>query len=134
MAAPPELAHPVMAGIREPERFRISGLYGTAFPLGGELFLTAHHVVENVRSTGELLLLGHGLGTDAPRPGEYRPFLSAEAIVTDAWPELDLAALRVRGVEYGALEWRSTILLKFEAIRSLGYAYGYDVAAGTFTS
>jgi len=47
-----EFAKPVVAIVPVTRQVRGEVLFGTAFPIGGPFFLTAAHVVENIRAAG----------------------------------------------------------------------------------
>jgi hypothetical protein len=75
----------------------IKGLYGTALPLGRDLLLTADHVVANVLAAASRspdFAIGWGTPRQWHTVGGSVPFTPAS--VAARWPEVDLAALRLR--------------------------------------
>ena len=55
-------------------------------------------------------------------------------MVYDSWPDVDLAVLKVRDFDFKALNWISGTLREFEAVRTLGFAFGLDVEEKSLTS
>lgn len=99
------------------------GLYGTAFPLGGRLLLTAEHVVSNVQAVGEIAvgIFGVVAGTQQSISAH------ADAAVVARWPDLDLAALEVSD-SFAPLRWSAAELPMLSPIFATGYALGYSSA------
>jgi hypothetical protein len=94
-------------------------LAGTAFPIGGDLFLTARHVVEYVGKNGGLLVLG--------RPNPSRgDFLAFDASVRADWPGVDLSAVHAPSVNLAPLTWDTQILPLFTRVRSAGFPLAFN--------
>src|SRR6266542_1349729 len=95
------------------------GIAGTTFPIGGDLFLTARHVVESVRESGGQLMLG--------RPNLARgDFFAFPASVSADWPGVDLTALHAPGMNLAPLTWDAQTLPLFTRVRSVGFPMAFD--------
>jgi hypothetical protein len=119
-----DLHLPVFAGTRvDNERIepRSPYVYGTAFPIWhGGLLLTAAHVLDSARASGEVVVgrLGEGPGP-IPAYGVER---------AEVFPEYDLALLKCPGLEKFppiALEMEKTLGL-FDEVRAVGYPFSVD--------
>jgi Trypsin-like peptidase domain len=114
------IACPVLGA---PERAVINYVHGTAFPVGGGLYFTAHHVVAEIEKAGKTLLVGsYPVSTT-----EGGTVALHRAIVVGRWPRLDLAALLVIGVTNRVLQWRAGPLDLLAPVRSVGYPWGLEV-------
>lgn len=119
------VALPVTAGERHvsPQTFTLKGLYGTAFPIGGGLVLTADHVVRNARATGYEMLVGTNHRGSA---------LSHDTDLHCSWADVDIAALRVDDIDdIPPLNWTARPLATLEAVRALGFAFGFEPQHGS---
>jgi Trypsin-like peptidase domain len=119
---PHQIAMPVLA-IRDGP-LAGEGLYGTAFPIGGRLVLTADHVVSNAQAAGKIAvgIFGVVVGTQAGIS------VHAEAVVAARWPDLDLAALDLfeAGEPFAPLRWSTDEVGMLTQIFATGYALGYS--------
>jgi hypothetical protein len=115
-----EVALPVTGGQRgyTPTTFTLKQIWGTAFPLGGGLVMTAEHVVRNARASGLEMLVGslhRGV------------MLSHDTELYSTWSELDLAALKVdEKDDVRPLDWTATSLQTLDMVRAIGFAFGFE--------
>lgn len=120
--SPRMLTFPVLAEVGGSTLPRAFEVYGTAFPLGGDLLMTANHVIENVAATKKALLLGFVVGEDVELPN----LRVCKASLVHRWPDVDLAVFRAPGLRLNPLNWRASILPVFHGVRTTGYAFGMN--------
>jgi Trypsin-like peptidase domain len=119
------IARPVLGASERSGTFRVLTVQGTGFPVGGGLYLTAHHVVAAIEDAGKTLLVG-----------SYPPVSTTEggtvplhrALVVGRWPRLDLAAMMVLDQTTNrAIQWRAGPLNLLAPVHSVGYPWGVEV-------
>jgi hypothetical protein len=124
-----DVAKPVFSGKVDAEGHHPVDLCGTAFPVGGPLFLTACHVADLPPSRQERVLIGY------PQAGQHAvgdaPVSTAEAFIIERWPDLDIAALIVPGAQNPSREWHSGDLPLLARVRAAGYPFALDAASKT---
>ena len=99
--------------------------HGTAFPIGGSLFLTADHVPQEVDAADLVLTIGAG------RDGEW---LAVKASIHTRWPEVDLAVLEADEPRLEPVDWTTTEVPIFEPVRTLGFPFGADQRHSTLSA
>jgi len=115
---------PVFAGVEvDGGAFRIEGeVQGTAFALGGNYMLTARHVASGIPRSGKNQMV---VGLQEP-DGHFKAARVSSVEELDA----DLALLEVEFLVPGSdawfhrFGWREAPIEPFEAVRTVGYAYG----------
>jgi hypothetical protein len=118
-------ALPVTTGERRytPGTFTLKQVYGTAFPIGGGLVLTADHVVTNAEASGHEMLVGSL---------HRNKMLSHDTRVHARWPEIDIAVLAVDELDdLAPLTWTADTLRTLDAVRALGFAFGFEPDTGS---
>jgi hypothetical protein len=97
---------------------------GTAFSIGGDMYLTAGHVWENAHT--------YPLQAMGVRVGPKREMLLYKALDAENIPTLDLTILRTTApAPNKALMWSSVGPGLCDDVRAFGYPYGYDGELGT---
>lgn len=119
----PERLHwvtPVFRAVLNPDgQLEPRDVVGTSFPLGGDLMLTASHVVRAALHDGGRLILAR------PQPGRYLTRAIEGRLSTD-WPEVDLAAIHAPGIGLEPATWDASHLRVWEQIKTIGFPFGLD--------
>jgi hypothetical protein len=101
-----------------PSDFRLANIYGTAFPIGGEYFLTADHVLKNALKNPYC-----GLGF----AGLNRQLSSRSLIAHESFPDYDVALLQGYAPDTPLLSWDLTNQDPFADVQTMGYPLAWDV-------
>lgn len=111
---------PVLGGTLEDsgERVNVHEAFGTAFAIGGGMYLTAGHVVEGALSTP---LASLASPEDEGKRWGMHPIRQQEV-----FSPCDVAVLDVPTLETPALPWHASLLMALTDVISFGYAYGLD--------
>jgi hypothetical protein len=117
------VARPVLGASERSGILHNPTVHGTAFPVGGALHFTAHHVVAAIEDAAKTLLVGD-YPVSTTRTGTVGLH---SAVVVGRWPKLDLAALAVLGLATRAIQWRAGPLNLLAPVRSVGYPWGLEV-------
>jgi hypothetical protein len=99
----------------------VSRVHGTAFSIGGDLFLTAAHVATAAAEAGDPWL-GYLVG------GKLRAARVSQHSLLDG---VDLAILKCRVPDTKALRWTRRELPMLEDVQAAGYPFALDPEAGT---
>jgi hypothetical protein len=123
---PNNFAIPMLGGVATPPAgYNVRALYGTAFPLGDAVLLTANHVVENAEVSGTAILVGW------PPATFNEPINVSAGYVAQKWPSVDLAAVFVPNVRFPVLHWDARTLPLLTEVHAVGFPYGVDLAHRT---
>jgi hypothetical protein len=122
-----DVAIPVLAGIQNADRYSIKALYGTAFPLGHSMLLTAAHVVENAEQSAATMLIAW------PPAGFNEPLNVSVAYLVQKWSGVDLAAIAVPNQMFPVLDWDARPLPFLTTVKTFGFPYGIDLDHRTLT-
>jgi S1-C subfamily serine protease len=112
-----DFVFPVFGGTqREGGFFVPTQLFGTAFSIGGGLFLTAGHVLRGASDEIEARVGNN----------EDRNWKSYEVTDSEILPSLDVAIIQCRVPIRSALMWHKGELPMLSPVQSTGYPYGMD--------
>lgn len=116
---------PVVGGKKQADSdlVHVVDICGTAFSIGGNLFLTAYHVLESAVAHDDF-----GLGYVNQDALHRRAVLESHSL-----PELDLAVVRSPVPEARALRWQAEQLQMLADVQTAGFPYALDTASYVFT-
>ena len=122
-----ELVLPVIgADSTETGELKTREAFGTAFTIGGGVYLTAGHVWENA-----LAFPKQGIGIlpdQTERPGHM---LICRVDESEVLKDYDLAILKSPAVSWKAFPWSTADLTLLEEVRAFGDPYAFDPSSGT---
>jgi hypothetical protein len=122
-----ELVLPVIgADSAETGELRIREACGTAFTIGGGVYLTAGHVWENA-----LAFPKQGIGILPDQSGPPGHMLICRVDDSEVLKDYDLAILKSAAVSSKTFPWSTADLTLLEEVRAFGYPYAFDPASGT---
>jgi hypothetical protein len=111
---------PVLGGTPDAsaQRMAVSDVFGTAFAIGGGMYMTAGHVVEAALSTAMVTL---AFPEDQGRGWGMYPVLDHEI-----FSPCDVAIIRAESPHAVPLPWETPMLTVLTDVMAFGYAYGLD--------
>jgi hypothetical protein len=115
-----EIAFPVAGGAsaeENPAVVFIAQVYGTAFSVGGDCFLTAAHTIHAAGENPHL-----GLGCPEGGLWKFSPITDLEVV-----DDYDLGIIEAKLPVSRALNWNVDELPMLEPIRTVGYPYALDI-------
>lgn len=123
-----EVVFPVVS--MKKRKFDYLGLWGTAFYIGGNYFLTAKHVIEAAKSSldsghAEYMAIGQPELDDKPE----RDWKFATITEFEIAQQIDVAIFKVQDNFNNIFtpKWNITGLQVFDDVRSAGYPYSLDI-------
>lgn len=118
------MVFPVVGGVQDGDQVNIRAVHGTAFSVGGDVFLTASHVMPYAREHP-------WAGLEIRNEGEHSG--AVPVIEVDDHPEYDVCLIRARVPDPMVLRWTVGPLPMGAGVRACGYPYSVDADLGRLT-
>lgn len=113
-----KMTFPVMGSSQHPSVSDIDQICGTAFSLGGDLFMTAGHAV---RAASE-----HEVMSIIQADNETRDYSHATATEVDVWPDVDVGLIKADLSGAAPLIWTFSTAFMLQDVATMGYPHAID--------